>query len=152
MEGSVVLLLLETFLFIILSLALGVLISTKAQTQQVALMLSLFALMLPTILLSGFIFPVENMPLPLRVIANVQGLQPEGDTSFSETFGSGPPLTAEPGSTNLGLIQSGALEQANVELTKELVDMIQAQRAFQANAQVISTAEEVTQTVINIGR
>lgn len=88
----------------------------------------------------------------LTNFANVQGLQPEGDTSFSETFGSGPPLTAEPGSTNLGLIQSGALEQANVEITKELVDMIQAQRTFQANAQVISTAEEVTQTVINIGR
>lgn len=88
----------------------------------------------------------------LTNFANVQGLQPEGDTSFSETFSSGAPLTAEPGSTNLGLIQSGALEQSNVELTKELVDMIQAQRAFQANAQVISTAEEVTQTVINIGR
>ena len=88
----------------------------------------------------------------LTNFANVQGLQPEGDTSFSETFGSGAAITAEPGSTNLGLIQSGALEASNVELTKELVDMITAQRNFQANAQVISTAEEVTQTVINIGR
>ena len=83
---------------------------------------------------------------------NVQGLQPEGDTSFSETFASGSAITAEPGSTNLGLIQSGALEASNTELTKELVDMITAQRNFQANAQVISTAEEITQTVINIGR
>jgi flagellar hook protein FlgE len=88
----------------------------------------------------------------LTNFANIQGLSPVGDTSFTETFASGAAITAEPGSTNLGLIQSGALEQSNVELTKELVDMITAQRSFQANAQVISTAEEVTQTVINIGR
>jgi len=53
------------------ALALGVLISTKAETQQVALLISLFALMLPTILLSGFIFPVENMPFILQVLANL---------------------------------------------------------------------------------
>lgn len=83
---------------------------------------------------------------------NVQGLQPEGDTSFSETFASGVAITAAPGSTNLGLIQSGALEQSNVDLTAELVDMITAQRNFQANAQVISAADDITQTIINIGR
>lgn len=88
----------------------------------------------------------------LSNFANVNGLRPEGDNSFSETFSSGGATTAAPGSTNLGLIQAGALEQSNVDLTKELVDMITAQRTFQANAQVISTAEEVTQTVINISR
>lgn len=71
MEGSVPLLLFETLLFILVALALGVLISTKARTQQVALMISLFGLMLPTILLSGFIFPIENMPTILQVIANI---------------------------------------------------------------------------------
>ena len=71
MEGSTALLLFETLLFIVVALALGILISTKAQTQQVALMLSLFALLLPTVLLSGFIFPVENMPGVLQVLANV---------------------------------------------------------------------------------
>jgi flagellar hook protein FlgE len=88
----------------------------------------------------------------LSNFANIQGLQAEGDTSFSETFASGAAITAEPGSTNLGLIQSGALEQSNVDLTAELVDMITAQRNFQANAQVVSAAEEITQTIINIGR
>lgn len=68
-EGSLPLLLLETFLFIIVASALGVFISTKAQTQQVALLMSLFALMLPTILLSGFIFPLENMPQALQLLA-----------------------------------------------------------------------------------
>ena len=70
-NGSVVLLLFEMLLFIMTSLGLGVLISTVADSQQTALMLSLFALMMPTILLSGFIFPIANMPIPLRVISNI---------------------------------------------------------------------------------
>ncbi|OFX58646.1 MAG: multidrug ABC transporter permease [Bacteroidetes bacterium GWA2_30_7] len=64
--GSYILLLSECMLFIILALSLGILISTVAKNQQVAMMLSMFALMLPTILLSGFIFPVENMPIILQ--------------------------------------------------------------------------------------
>ncbi len=88
----------------------------------------------------------------LSNFANVQGLRPEGDNGYSETFSSGVATTAAPGSTNLGLVQAGALEQSNVDLTQELVNMITAQRTFQANAQVISTAEEITQEVINISR
>ncbi len=70
-NGSIMLLLLESLLFIITALSLGVLISTVSETQQTALMLSLFGLMLPTILLSGFIFPISSMPLPLQIISNV---------------------------------------------------------------------------------
>ena len=70
-NGSIVLLLLESSLFILTALGLGVLISAVSDTQQTALMLSLFGLMLPTILLSGFIFPIENMPLPLQIISNI---------------------------------------------------------------------------------
>lgn len=69
--GNFFLLLFETLLFILLALSLGILISTVAETQQTALLLSLMALMLPTILLSGFIFPIENMPWILRVLSNV---------------------------------------------------------------------------------
>ena len=58
----------------------------------------------------------------------------------------------EPGAGSFGFIQSGALETSNVEITEELVSLITAQRSFQANAQVISAADTVTQTVINIGR
>lgn len=68
--GSVPLLLAEIMLFIIMALSLGILISTVAQTQQAALMMSLMGLMLPTILLSGFIFPIENMPWPLQAISH----------------------------------------------------------------------------------
>lgn len=65
-SGSLALLLAETILFISLSLSLGILISTLSSTQQVAMFVSAFALMLPTILLSGFIFPIENMPKILQ--------------------------------------------------------------------------------------
>jgi len=68
-QGSLLLLIAETVLFIIMSLSLGIFISTVSQTQQMAMMLSMFALMLPTILLSGFIFPIENMPVPLQYLS-----------------------------------------------------------------------------------
>lgn len=70
-RGNFALLLAECFLFVLTSLALGILISTKTESQQVALLLSLMGLMLPTILLSGFIFPVENMPKILQYISNI---------------------------------------------------------------------------------
>lgn len=69
--GSLVLLGLESVLFIITALALGILISTVSATQQTAMMISLMGLMLPVILLSGFIFPISSMPLPLQVISNI---------------------------------------------------------------------------------
>lgn len=70
-RGSLTLLLLESLLFIIMSLSMGILISTISKTQQQAMMISMFALLLPTILLSGFIFPVENMPDILRYLSNI---------------------------------------------------------------------------------
>ncbi|WP_165731708.1 ABC transporter permease [Polaribacter sp. 20A6] len=70
-QGSLLLLGLESVLFIISALALGILISTISATQQTAMMISLMGLMLPVILLSGFIFPITSMPLPLQVISNI---------------------------------------------------------------------------------
>ena len=70
-EGSVFLLMAQCTLFVITSLSLGILISTVAQSQQTAMMFSLMGLMLPTIILSGFIFPIENMPGVLQVISNI---------------------------------------------------------------------------------
>jgi ABC-2 type transport system permease protein len=70
-KGSLVLLLAESLLFIIMALSLGIFISTVSKSQQMAMMLSMFALMLPTILLSGFIFPIENMPVPLQILSNI---------------------------------------------------------------------------------
>jgi len=70
-QGSMLLLALESVLFIISALALGILISTISATQQTAMMISLMGLMLPVILLSGFIFPISSMPLPLQIISNI---------------------------------------------------------------------------------
>jgi ABC-2 type transport system permease protein len=69
--GSFGMLFLMTLLFALTTLSLGILISTVSNTMQTAMMISLMALMMPTILLSGFIFPVENMPIPLQVISNI---------------------------------------------------------------------------------
>lgn len=70
-KGSFLLLLAESILFIVLALSLGIFISTVSNNQQTAMMLSMFALMLPTILLSGFIFPIENMPLILQWLSAI---------------------------------------------------------------------------------
>jgi len=70
-QGNIPLLLAESILFIVMALALGIFISTVSKTQQQAMLLSMFALMLPTILLSGFIFPIENMPVVLQWVSHV---------------------------------------------------------------------------------
>lgn len=69
-RGSFILLIAESILFILMALSLGILISTIAPNQMVAMFISVLALMLPTILLSGFMFPIENMPLPLQIISH----------------------------------------------------------------------------------
>jgi flagellar hook protein FlgE len=88
--------------------------------------------------------------LALANFVNPQGLQQLGDTTWGESFQSGDALLGEAGTASFGNIQSGALEASNVDLTAQLVQMITAQRNFQANAQAISTADTITQTVINI--
>ncbi len=70
-NGSLLLLLAESVLFILTSLALGLLISSSTASQQTAMFISLTGLFLPTVMLSGFMFPIENMPLPLRIVSNV---------------------------------------------------------------------------------
>lgn len=70
-NGSLILLLLECLLYIFASLALGLLISSATNSQQIAMFISLVGLMMPTIIFSGFMFPIENMPLPLQIISNV---------------------------------------------------------------------------------
>lgn len=70
-KGNLVLLLVETLIYITMALALGIFISTVSNSQQVAMFISMFALLLPTMLLSGFIFPVDNMPWPLQWLSTI---------------------------------------------------------------------------------
>jgi flagellar hook protein FlgE len=81
---------------------------------------------------------------------NLNGLQSLGNNQWAETLSSGSPIPGAPQSGNLGLIQSGSVEQSNVDMTAELVDMITQQRNYQANAQTIKTMDQVMQTLINL--
>ncbi len=87
----------------------------------------------------------------LSSFANPNGLEPKGDNVWAETQASGNALTGTPGEgTKLGSLQSGALEASNVDLTSELVNLIVAQRNYQANAQTVKTQDQVMQTLMNI--
>jgi flagellar hook protein FlgE len=82
---------------------------------------------------------------------NLNGLQPVGANEWKPTNASGDPLPlGTPGSGVYGLLQAGALEESNVDLTGELVNMIVAQRAYQANAQTIKAEDQVQQTLVNL--
>ncbi|XHS32957.1 flagellar hook protein FlgE [Pseudoxanthomonas sp. UC29_72] len=86
----------------------------------------------------------------LSSFASPQGLQQKGDNAFAETFASGQAVRGAAGTSDFGLVQGGALEASNVDRTAELVNMISAQRNFQANAQMIQTQDQITQTIINL--
>jgi len=86
----------------------------------------------------------------LTTFNNPQGLQNHGNNLWVETFSSGNPRTGAPDTSDLGQIQAGSLEASTVDLTEQLVNMIVAQRNFQANSQMVSTQDQITQTIINI--
>ena len=86
----------------------------------------------------------------LARFANAQALNKIGNTSWKETTDSGPVVAGEAGTGSFGQIQAGALETSNVDLTKELVGLITAQRNFQANSKSIQTSNAITQTIINL--
>lgn len=86
----------------------------------------------------------------LADFANPQGLQPVGNTAWAQTFSSGDVRLGAPGSGTFGQVQAGSLENSNVDLAKQLVELITEQRNYQANAKVITTSNSVTQTIIQM--
>jgi flagellar hook protein FlgE len=95
----------------------------------------------------------QTKPLGQVVLANFtnpNGLEPLGNNAFAETSESGTPLVGTPDTGSLGVLQSSATEASNVDLTAELVNMITAQRVYQANAQTIKTQDSVLQTLVNL--
>jgi flagellar hook protein FlgE len=95
----------------------------------------------------------QNRPagqIELATFRNPQGLQPLGGNVWARSFTSGDPVIGVPGEGNLGVLQSGALEESNVDLTAELVNMMTAQRIYQANAQTIKTQDQVLQTLVQL--
>ncbi|MBT0721143.1 flagellar hook protein FlgE [Tatumella sp. TA1] len=86
----------------------------------------------------------------LGSFTNSEGLQPKGDNLWSESTSSGQPAIGTPGSGNFGTMTAGALEASNVDLSKELVNMIVAQRNYQSNAQTIKTQDQILNTLVNL--
>jgi flagellar hook protein FlgE len=86
----------------------------------------------------------------LANFADPQGLQQEGNNEWQQSFESGAAVNGVAGGSGFGTIQSGSLESSNVDITTQLVNMITAERDFQANAQMISATDQVTQSIINI--
>ncbi|HZW14184.1 MAG TPA: flagellar hook protein FlgE [Noviherbaspirillum sp.] len=95
----------------------------------------------------------ESATLGQIVLANFtnpNGLQPLGNNLWAESSTSGSPLVGTPGASNMGVLQASSVEDSNVDLTAELVNMITAQRVYQANAQTIKTQDQVLQTLVNL--
>jgi flagellar hook protein FlgE len=86
----------------------------------------------------------------LASFRNNQGLTQINGGDWIQSFASGTPTLGSPGSGNLGSLQSGALEESNVDLTQELVNMMTAQRTYQANAQTIKTQDQILSTLVNL--
>ena len=88
--------------------------------------------------------------IALADFRNIQGLVPMGGNAWAATSESGLPVQGAPGEGKFGILRAGALEESNVDLTAELVNMMTAQRAYQANAQTIKTQDQVLQTLVNL--
>ncbi|HNU67400.1 MAG TPA: flagellar hook-basal body complex protein, partial [Methylotenera sp.] len=86
----------------------------------------------------------------LANFVNPNGLQSLGGNAWVESADSGVPLIGTPNTGSMGVLQSSAVEDSNVDLTAELVNMITAQRVYQANAQTIKTQDQVLQTLVNL--
>ena len=93
---------------------------------------------------------VAQGQIALANFTNPQGLAALSNNQFAETSASGAPVVGAPGSGSMGTLQSGALEQSTVDLTTELVNMISAQRAYQGNAEMIKTEDQVQQTLMTL--
>ncbi|EPC04546.1 hypothetical protein L861_04275 [Litchfieldella anticariensis FP35 = DSM 16096] len=88
--------------------------------------------------------------IALAFFRNPEGLKPNGDNAWTATAASGQELVGAPGTGLLGSVESGAIETSNVDMARQLVDMIVSQRAYQANSQTIKTQDEILQTAINL--
>jgi flagellar hook protein FlgE len=86
----------------------------------------------------------------LASFAAPESLAPLSNNEWAQTAASGTPLVGAPNTGSLGVLQSGAVESSNVDLTTQLVDMITAQQAYQANAQTIKTQDAVMQTLVSL--
>lgn len=102
--------------------------------------------------LAGQSEPVEAGQLELAAFVNPAGLKQVGENLYVETAASGPPVTGIPGTESRGSLQSAFLESSNVDPTRELIELIRTQRAFEMNSQSIRAADETLRSVATLRR
>jgi flagellar basal-body rod protein FlgG len=96
--------------------------------------------------------PQEQGQLEIATFINPTGLKQVGENLYTESAASGPPITGEPSTDNRGRIQQGFLESSNVDPTRELIELIRTQRAFEMNSQTIRAADEALRTIAQLRR
>lgn len=102
-----------------------------------------------SVVLPGSATPTQIGSIQLADFQNPTGLQPEGENLYSETAASGSPQAGTPGLNGLGSVVQGALESSNVNAVKEMVELIETQRAYEMNSKAISTADQMLQYLSN---
>ncbi len=120
-------------------------ITVPANTQSITIGVDGTVSALP----AGSSIPAQIGNLTLASFINPAGLQPIGNNLLAETVASGAPQVGTPGQTGLGTVVQGALESSNVNVVQELVDMIEAQRAYEMNSKAIETADQMLAYVNN---
>jgi flagellar basal-body rod protein FlgG len=103
-----------------------------------------------TVQLPGSTATQQLGQITLAQFVNNAGLEPQGQNLFTQTTASGPPIVSEPGLNGAGTLLGGYIENSNVQIVNEIVNMIVAQRAYEANAKSIGAADQMLQTAINI--
>jgi flagellar basal-body rod protein FlgG len=104
------------------------------------------------VLQPGTIEPTEVGQIQIAAFVNPQGLKQIGENLYTQTEASGDPIVGNPSEDNLGSIRQGLLEASNVDPTRELVELIRTQRAFEMNSQSIRAADDVLQQVAQLRR
>ena len=100
--------------------------------------------------IAGQTAPQTLGQLQLAVFPNEAGLDAQGDNLFVQTAASGAPVTGTPGSTGFGSVEQGFVESSNVNVVSEITDLITAQRAYEMNSKVITTSDDMMQTLTNL--
>ena len=100
----------------------------------------------------GEVEPTEIGQIQLAAFVNPQGLKQIGENLYAQSDASGDPILGNPSEDNLGTIRQGLLEASNVDPTRELVELIRTQRAFEMNSQSIRAADDVLQQVAQLRR
>lgn len=103
-----------------------------------------------TAMVPGSSQPQQLGQLTLARFTNNAGLAPEGSNLFVQTAASGPPIVTQPGLNGAGVLQDGYLENSNVQIVNEIVNMIVAQRAYEADSKAIGSADQMLQTAVNL--